>query len=109
MSHLQSPAPLRRFLRHGTLPQLAALEAVVRLGSVTQAAHTLCLAQSTVSGHLHKLAEALGVCLFTARGKRLLPTAAGLAVLQSSQDIFTTLQRCEQTLAILRADAGRPH
>ena len=76
-------ASLRRYLRHGTLPQLAALEAVVRLGSATRAADALCIAQPTISGHLRKLAEALGVRLFETRGKHLVPTAAALALLQA--------------------------
>ena len=55
---------LRRYLRHGTLPQLAAFEAVVRLGSATRAAQALCVAQPTISGHLKKLGDSLGVRLF---------------------------------------------
>ena len=51
---------LRRYVRHGTLPQLAALEAVVRLGSATRAAEALCIAQPTLSGQLRKLSDALG-------------------------------------------------
>src|SRR6185436_5124273 len=64
---------LRRYLRHGTLPQLAAFEAVVRLGSATRAAQALCVAQPTISGHLKKLGDALGVRLFVLQGKRLVP------------------------------------
>ena len=63
--------------RHGTLPQLAAFEAVVRLGSATRAAEALCIAQPTLSGHLRKLGEALGVRLFELRGKRLVPDRRG--------------------------------
>ena len=48
---------LRRFFRHGFLPQLMAFGACVRLGSVTRAAESLCLAQPTVSCMLRKLGE----------------------------------------------------
>lgn len=95
-------ASLRRYLRHGTLPQLAALEAVVRLGSATRAADALCIAQPTISGHLRKLADALGVRLFETRGKRLVPTAAALALLQATHEVSAALARCERTLGAYR-------
>jgi DNA-binding transcriptional LysR family regulator len=97
-------ASMRRYLRHGTLPQLAALEAVVRLGSATRAAETLCIAQPTISGHLRKLAEALGVRLFDMRGKRLVPTAAALALLEATHEVSAALERCEHTLGAYRND-----
>ena len=50
-------ARLRRFFRHGLLPQLLVFEAVARLGSVTRAAEELHLAQPTVSLQLKKLAD----------------------------------------------------
>jgi len=95
---------LRRYLRHGTLPQLAAFEAVVRLGSATRAAQALCVAQPTISGHLKKLGDALGVRLFELRGKRLVPTAAALALLQATDEVSAALARCEQTLGLYRDD-----
>src|SRR5215212_11846732 len=96
---------LRRYVRHGTLPQLAALEAVVRLGSATRAADALCVAQPTISGHLRKLAEALGVRLFDLRGKRLVPTAAAIALLEATHEVSAALARCERTLGTYR-DVG---
>ena len=39
MTIFAGPRPSRRYLRHGMLPQLAAFEAVVRLGSCTRAGH----------------------------------------------------------------------
>lgn len=100
------PTPLpRRYLRHGMLPQLAAFEAVVRLGSVRRAADALCLAPATVSGHLRKLGEALDLRLFEARGKRLVPTDAALALLQGALETFAALERCEGVLDGLRRAA----
>ena len=89
---------LRRYLRHGTLPQLAAFEAVVRLGSATRAAEALCVAQPTISGHLRKLGDALGVRLFELHGKRLVPTAAALALLEATHAVSAAFVRCEETL-----------
>jgi DNA-binding transcriptional LysR family regulator len=97
---------LRRYLRHGTLPQLAAFAAVVRLGSATRAAQALCVAQPTISGHLKKLGDALGVRLFELRGKRLVPTAAALALLQATDEVSAALARCEQTLGTYRDKPG---
>ncbi len=99
---------LRRYLRHGMLPQLAAFEAVVRLGSVTRAAEALCMAQPTLSGHLRKLSEALGVRLFDLQGKRLVPTEAALVLLQGVVEVFAAFERCEQTLAGLRQEGLLP-
>lgn len=101
------PGPLRRYLRHGMLPQLAAFEAVLRLGSATRAAEALCIAQPTLSGHLRKLGDALGVRLFEIRGKQLVPTDAARALLPVVQEVFAAFERCERTLAALR-DGGAP-
>ena len=90
---------LRRYVRHGMLPQLAALEAVVRLGSATRAAEALCIAQPTLSGQLRKLSEALGVRLFDMQGKRLVPTGAALTVLRAAHEVSFALERCEEALA----------
>ena len=108
MSTPLTPLPLRRYMRHGTLPQLAAFEAVVRLGSATRAAQALCIAQPTISGHLRKLGDALGVRLFELHGKRLVPTAAALALLQATHEVSAALARCEQALGAYREDGSGP-
>ena len=97
----------RRYLRHGTLPQLAAFEAVVRLGSVTRAADALCMAQPTLSGHLRKLSESLDVQLFEQQGKRLVPTQAAAVLLQGAHEVFEAITRCDRMLADLRTSALR--
>lgn len=99
---------LQRYLRHGTMPQLAAFYAVTRIGSVTQAAEVLCVAQSTLSGHLRKLSETLGVTLFETRGKRLEPTDAAGVLLATVQEVFAAFERCEQQLATARIDSADP-
>jgi DNA-binding transcriptional LysR family regulator len=97
----------RRYLRHGTLPQLAAFEAVVRLGSVTRAADALCMAQPTLSGHLRKLSESLDVQLFELQGKRLVPTQAAAVLLQGAHEVFDAIARCDRMLADIRSAALR--
>lgn len=96
------PLALRRYLRHGMLPQLAAFEAVVRLGSAARAAEALCIAPPTLSGQLRKLSEALDVRLFGLHGKRLVPTDAALVLLQAVREVNEALERCEGTLMLWR-------
>ena len=103
MTSPHTPAVPRRFMRHGLLPQIAAFEAVMRLGSAARAAESLCIAQSTLSGHLRKLSETLGVRLFELQGKQLVPTQAAQALIASVDEVFDTLTRCDHALASLRA------
>ena len=102
------PTLSRRYLRHGMLPQLAAFEAVVRLGSATQAAEALCMAQPTLSGHLRKLGEALGVRLFERDGKRLVPTEAAWDLLDTTREVMAAFDRCEHLMAAHRPDKRAP-
>ena len=97
---------LRRYLRHGMLPQLAAFDAVMRLGSVTRASLALHMAQPTVSGHLRKLSDALGVPLFRCDGRRMHPTAPARALHEGTLGVFAALHDLESTLAPHR-EAGR--
>ncbi|HET9702377.1 MAG TPA: LysR family transcriptional regulator, partial [Burkholderiales bacterium] len=55
---------LRRYLKHGTFPQLAVFDAIARLGSFTRAAEELYMAQPTVSIQIKKLNETVGLPLF---------------------------------------------
>lgn len=96
---------LRRFFRHGLLPQLFVFEAVARLGSVTRAAEALHLAQPTVSVQLRKLAEALGVQLFEPIGRCLQLTAAGHALYESCSELSDCLERVDARLAPWRLPA----
>jgi LysR family transcriptional regulator, low CO2-responsive transcriptional regulator len=101
---------LRRYLRHGLMPQLAAFDAVMRLGSVTRAAAALHMAQPTVSGHLRKLADAVGVPLFRCDGRRMHPTVHAHALHRGALDVFAALHDLEATLEPLRDgnDGGGP-
>jgi len=89
-------------MRHGMLPQLAAFDAVMRLGSVTLASEALHLAQPTVSGHLRKLSDAVGVPLFRCDGRRMHPTAPARALHQGTMGVFSALNDLECALAPLR-------
>ncbi len=98
-----SQSRLRRYLRHGTLPQLAAFEAVARLGSCSRAAAELHLSQPAISGLLRKLADSLGVSLFQQVGRRLVLTSAGEELFTATGDLFGKLVELDDRLEPLRA------
>lgn len=87
---------LRRFFRHGLVPQLMAFEACVRLGGVTRAAEELALAQPTVSGLLRKLSESVGAPVVRFHGGRLELTEAGSDVVLLTGEILESLRRFER-------------
>jgi DNA-binding transcriptional LysR family regulator len=97
---------IRRYLRHGTLPQLRAFEAASRLGSLTRAAEELHMAQPTASVQVRKLAETIGLPLFEQIGKRILLTEAGRRVYAGCGAVFRALGEMEQGLVELRGAAG---
>src|SRR6187401_3046479 len=92
---MSSPS-LRRFFRHGFLPQLLAFEACLRCGSVTRAAEELSLAQPTVSGMIRKLSETLGTTLMKPRNGRMEATELGHEVERLCAEIRDCLIRFEE-------------
>jgi len=99
---------IRRYFRHGTLPQLRVFEAVVRHGSFTRAGEELHLAQPTVSVQIRKLTETAGLPLLETAGRRVQPTAAGRALYEACHDLFDTLACIEDVLDGLRSKKERP-
>lgn len=89
---------IRRFLKHGVLPQFSVFEAVARLGSYTRAAEELYLAQPTVSVQMKKLTATLGAPLVEQVGKRIHLTDAGKALQSACHDIFARLEHLEREL-----------
>lgn len=95
-------ARIRQFLKHGTLPQLKVMETVARLGSYTRAAEELHMAQPTVSVHMKKLAETIGLPLFEQVGTQIYLTDAGRELNATCQDLFQVLEHLDDKLADLR-------
>jgi DNA-binding transcriptional LysR family regulator len=93
---------IRRYLRHGTFPQLSVFEAVARHGSYTRAAEELYMAQPTVSVQIRKLTETIGLPLLEQVGKTVRLTPVGKELLASCGELFQTLARFEQKVANLR-------
>ncbi len=99
---------IRRYLKHGTLPQLSVFEAVARLGSFTKAAEELYMAQPTVSVQMKKLAETVGLPLIEQIGKGIYLTEAGRVLQATCLDVFGTLAKVEADLANIRGmNSGR--
>lgn len=99
---------VRRFLKHGTLPQLSVFEAVARLGNFTRAAEELYMAQPTVSVHVKKLTETVGLPLFEQVGRKVYLTEAGVVLHAACKDIFRTLAGVEDAYAQMRSlERGR--
>ena len=99
-------ASLRRYFRHGMLPQLMVFEAVARLGSFTRAGEELCLAQPTVSVQVRKLSESLGLTLIEQCGRRAVVTEAGREVYESVQVLFRFFIATDERLEALRRLRG---
>ncbi len=95
-------ASLRRYFRHGMLPQMMVFEAVARLGSFTRAGEELCLAQPTVSVQVRKLAENLGLPLVESSGRKVVLTEAGHEVYETVQVLFRFFIAADERLEALR-------
>ncbi len=93
---------IRRYFRNGSLTQLRTFEAVARHASFTRAAEELCLSQPTVSVHIKKLTQALGLALFKQTGMRIELTAAGRELRAGCVDILQILSLVEEKIAPLR-------
>lgn len=99
---------VQRYLKHGSLPQLAVFEACARLGSFTRAAEELHMAQPTVSTHIRKLTETIGLPLFEQIGKRIFLTDAGQLLQHTCSDIFNSVETMEEKFENLRGlNTGR--
>ena len=93
---------IRRYLKHGTLPQLRVFEASVRLGSLARAAEELHMAPPTASVQIKKLAETVGSPLLEQVGKRMYPTDVGRRVYAGCNEVFRALGSLEDELDEMR-------
>ena len=99
-------AALRRYFRHGMLPQLMVFEAVARLGSFTRAGEELCLAQPTVSVQVRKLSESLGLPLIESSGRKVVLTEGGKEVYETVQVLFRFFIAADERLDAVRKLRG---
>lgn len=92
---------IRRFIKHGMLPQLCVFEAVARLGNYTRAGEELFMAQPTVSVHIKKLTDTIGAPLIEQVGRRLYLTEVGTTLYAACREMFGTLDNLAGSLASL--------
>src|SRR3546814_13580680 len=71
------------------LAALKAFDATARAGSITTAAQQLSLRQPTVSAHILRLEADYGVELFFRKGRRLVLTEFGDALLEHTRRVFS--------------------
>ena len=101
------PQPrIRRYFRHGTLPQLAVFEASARLQSFTRAADELHLAQPTVSAQIRKLTDTIGTPLFEQVGRGVRLTDAGRRVHEHCLEVLAAFARLDDSLQSFREAAS---
>lgn len=93
---------IRRYFRHGTLPQLRVFEAVARHGNFTRAAEELHLSQPTVSVQIRKLTETVGLPLLEQNGRHVQPTTAGRELCAACLEIFRIFDCMEDVLSDIR-------
>lgn len=99
---------IKRYLRHGTLPQLRVFEASARLGNFTLAAQELHMAQPTASVQIRKLSDMVGLPLFEQVGRRMYLTDAGRHLYDGCHELFRALSSIEAAIDRLRAlEAGQ--
>ena len=95
-------------IRHLTFRLLQVYVAVVRSGSVSEAARQLHLTQPTVSQQLKRLAETLGEPLLESRQGRLVPTEAGTELYRASREVLGRFADLDDYLEALRGgERGR--
>ncbi len=82
---------------------------VAEMGNYTEAAERLYLSQSTVSKHVMKLEEELGVQLLTRRGKSFVLTEAGKMMLRYFSEILEIYDRSTESLEKLKTRNGDGH
>jgi DNA-binding transcriptional LysR family regulator len=75
-------------MRELSLDQLRTLVSIADLGTFSAAAKALHLAQPTVSLHVSELEARLGAQLVVRGGKRVLPTAAGAALIERARRLL---------------------
>lgn len=88
------------------LQELEGFTAVMRCGSLTEAARQLCVPKSTLSRRLSQLEDRLGQPLLNRQGNRLQATEAGLLFEQYSRQILRLAEQSRQAMDDLREEVS---
>ncbi|WP_158971640.1 LysR family transcriptional regulator [Chachezhania sediminis] len=81
-----------------SLRQLEVFREVVRRGSISAAAHSLGIAQPSVSNTVRRLEDVLGVKLFIRTASGLRPTVIGQQVFDASNPTLAALEHLSETV-----------
>ncbi|WP_121062524.1 LysR family transcriptional regulator [Chachezhania antarctica] len=81
-----------------SLRQLEVFREVVRRGSISAAAHSLSIAQPSVSNTVRRLEDVLGVKLFIRTASGLRPTVIGQQVFDASNPTLAALEHLSETV-----------
>lgn len=90
-----------------TTEQMQYLQAVFHEGSLSAAARSLGLSQSTMSKSLQSLEKELGVSLFIRIRGKMIPTRQGYAVLDMARKVCSLQEQTAKRIHSLRSGAGR--
>ena len=91
------------------LVQLKAFDAVVRTGSITEAARRLFVTQPAVTSNIKTLESTYDVALLRRRGRGVEPTELGHSLAAISRELFALEDRASELLQRSRApDRGHP-
>ena len=77
---------------------LAIIDAIHRLGTMTEAANELCLTQSALSHAIKKLEQSLGTPLWEKQGRNIRLTQGGLAMLNLAQRLLPQFAHTEEKI-----------
>ena len=86
------------------LRQIEAFQAVVELGSVTQAGEALSISQPAVSKLIGALQDSVGFKLFDRVGGRLKPTTKALMLFDAVDRVFSGMEKIRATAEEIRTD-----
>ncbi|MBK1668423.1 hypothetical protein CKO28_10290 [Rhodovibrio sodomensis] len=92
-------------LRSLSLRQLRAFAATIRNGSVTAAAHELCVTPPAVTTQLKILERSVGAPIYTRDRDGLEATQIGLEILEAANDMDAVVERCRSRIEALQAGA----
>lgn len=93
-------------IRQISMRQLRALATVARSRSVTEAARKLNLTQPAVTLQLNNLADLAGLPILQRTPEGMVPTEAGLAILQLHDRMDAAIDDCQTALDMLKGVTG---
>ncbi len=97
---------LKHTAPHVTLKQLRALDAVIRTGTISQAAQSLNVTPPAITMQMRLLEETIGLPLIERTSTSLRLTDAGQLILDAAHRCETALQDCGEALEALKGAEG---